>query len=874
VKALGLNEIRKAFLDFYADHGHYVTSSYSLIPHDDKSLLLVNAGMQPLKKFFTGAETPPRNRMATCQKCIRTGDIENVGVTARHATFFEMLGNFSFGDYFKEESLKMGWEFLTKVLELPEERLWPSVYEEDDEAYALWRDVIGVPESRIVRLGKEDNFWEIGTGPCGPCSEIYFDRGEELGCGSEDCKPGCDCDRFLEVWNHVFTQYDRDENGVYHELEKKNIDTGMGLERIACVLQGVDTIFEVDTIRDIRDAVIALSGVDYGKDRKTDISVRVITDHVKAVVFMIADGIMPNNEGRGYVLRRLLRRASRHAKMLGMTGTPLTELVDAVVASYGENYETLKERMKYIKRVVENEEERFQATIDQGLTILNDYVEDLKKEGKTVLGGESAFKLYDTYGFPIELTDEIVQENGFSVDEASFKILMLEQKERARKARGDDDALGWDADAIAELPPEVRSTFIGYGALKAEATVTALVSDHILDEAYEGMELALILDETPFYAEGGGQIGDTGRIFGDGFEAKVIETRKGVGNRIVHYVQMTKGTVKVGDRATAEVDVKRRMATARNHSATHLLHRALRDALGTHVAQAGSYVTPDRLRFDFSHFEPVDAETLHKIEADVNEAVLAALPIHSEEMSIEAAKEKGAMALFGEKYGDKVRVVEMGDYSMELCGGTHLTNTAQVGLFKIIAESGVAAGVRRIEAVTGESVYKLLTQLDGKVHVLSDMLKASPADVEQKAEALLVSYKQIQRENEALKRELASASMDDIVSKMREVGGYQVITAKFEGTDLATLRDLGDRLKDKWPNAVVVLANAGEGKVEFLAMASEGAVKAGAHAGNLLKTVSKIAGGGGGGRPNMAQAGGKLPEKVDEALQKVYDLLA
>lgn len=873
MKKMGLNEIRKAFLEFYESKGHYVTSSYSLVPMNDKSLLVVNAGMQPLKNYFTGVEVPPNSTMATCQKCIRTGDIDNVGKTARHATFFEMLGNFSFGDYFKEGSIKYGWEFITEVLELPVEKLWPSVYLEDDEAFNIWRDVIGIPEEKITRLGKADNFWEIGTGPCGPCSEIYFDRGEAYGCGDPNCRPGCECERFLEFWNHVFTQYDRDEQGNYNELEKKNIDTGMGLERIACIMQDVDTIFEVDTIRMIRDAVISMSGVTYGVDKSTDISVRIVTDHVKAVTFMVGDGIMPNNEGRGYVLRRLLRRAARHAKKLGMTGNVLTELVDVVISAYGENYTNLVERQEYIKRIISIEEERFQATIDQGLSILNDYIDQLIASNQTELSGENAFKLYDTYGFPIELTMEILEEKHLHVNEEDFKKQMEAQKERARTARGSGDELGWASEAVSQLPKEIVSTFNGYHALSQTAKLVAVVSDEVLEEAFEGMEVTLVLDETPFYPEGGGQVGDIGHIHTETFMAEVIETKKSVGRIISHHVKVTKGHIKVGASVTASVNVENRMATARNHSATHLLHKVLRTVIGTHVEQAGSMVNPERLRFDFSHFEAISAEDLLLIEKKVNEQILAALSIQTEEMEIAKAKEKGAMALFGEKYGDKVRVVTMGDFSIELCGGTHLKNTSEIGLFKIVSETGVAAGVRRIEAITGENVYRYLLINEQKLHKVAEVLKSSTHDVEYKAEQVLADLKNLQRENEALKNKLAKGALSEILSQMQEVNGYQVVTARFDDVDMNTMRNLGDQIKDRFENSVVVMANVSGDKVELLAMASEAAIKKGAHAGNIIREVAKIAGGGGGGKPNMAQAGGKNPEKVQEALQKVYALL-
>lgn len=874
MKKMGLNEIRKAFLDFYAENDHFVTASYSLVPQADKSLLLVNAGMQPLKNYFTGTEIPPSTRMATCQKCIRTGDIENVGVTARHATFFEMLGNFSFGDYFKEESLKLGWKFITEVLELPVVKLWPSVYFEDDEAYEIWRDIIGVPEEKIVRLGKADNFWEIGTGPCGPCSEIYYDRGEAYGCGDPDCKPGCECERYLEFWNHVFTQYNKDENGNYTELEKKNIDTGMGLERIACIMQDVDTIFEVDTIQFIRDNVIEMAGVTYGTDKKTDVSIRIITDHIKAVTFMVGDGIMPNNEGRGYVLRRLLRRASRHAKMLGMTKAVLTDLVDAVIKAYGESYPNLVERQDYIKRIIRVEEDRFQATIDQGLSILTEYMDQLKASGSTQLSGENAFRLYDTYGFPLELTMEILEEYNMTVDESSFKEHMSAQRERARTARGTGEDLGWANDAVGQLPVEIQSKFNGYDYLELDSKLIAIVGEEILEEAFEGMEISLILEETPFYPEGGGQIGDVGMIFNDRFKAEIVETQKGVGNRVVHHAKIVSGHVHVGDTVTAAVDVQKRMATARNHSVTHLLHKALRNIVGTHVEQAGSYVDPYRLRFDFSHFEAISKDMLKSIEAEVNRQIYRSMPVEVSEMDIESARKKGAMALFGEKYGDLVRVVSMGDFSVELCGGTHLKNTSEAGMFKIISESGVAAGVRRIEATTGENVYKLLTQMEEKLQSVSDILKTSVHDLEVKAETTQMEIKTLLKENEQLKNKLAKGALNDVIEAVQKIGVFDVVTAKFEGVDMNTLRNMGDQLKNTWENSVVVLANNNGDKLEFLAMVSDQAIKNGAHAGNIIREVAKTAGGGGGGKPNMAQAGGKDLSKIDEALQKVYVLLS
>ena len=872
MKSMGLNEIRAAFLEFYESKDHFVTSSYSLVPHGDKSLLLVNAGMQPLKNYFMGTEVPPKPRMATCQKCIRTGDIENVGVTARHATFFEMLGNFSFGDYFKRGSIEFGWEFITKVLDLPIDKLWPSVYFEDDEAFEIWRDVIGIPEERITRLGKEDNFWEIGTGPCGPCSEIYFDRGEKYGCGSPDCKPGCECDRFLEFWNHVFTQFDKDDAGVYHPLAKPNIDTGMGLERIACIMQDVDTIFEVDTIKSILNKVLEKSGVQYGFSRKQDISVRIITDHVKAVTFMVADGIMPNNEGRGYVLRRLLRRAARHARLLGMTGNVITELVDAVLESYGKSYANLLEKESYIKKVIENEEVRFQQTIDQGLSILTEEIKVVKESGLAVLSGESAFKLYDTYGFPLELTVEIIEEEGLKVDEIAFNAEMVKQRERARTARGSGDELGWATDVLSSMSKDLASKFVGYDELSANGKVLAIVEKELVTVAYEGMEVLVVLNQTPFYPEGGGQIGDVGTLEGTDFFGLVTETSKGKNGMIIHSVKIEKGILSTGQIIEANVDVSKRMATARNHSMTHILHKALRETLGTHVEQAGSYVTPERLRFDFSHFEAIPYEVLKQIEQKVNAKIFSNLDIETAEMAIDAARAKGAMALFGEKYGDTVRVVTMGDYSVELCGGTHLKNTAEAGMFKIMSETGVAAGVRRIEAITGENVYKYLTQMDEKLSKVADILKSNTTDVILKSETLISDLKASQKENEQLKQKMVSSDLDQLLSSAKILKGVNIITAKFEAIDLQVLRNLGDNLLSKIENGFVVLASTEADKVTFISMASDEAVKLGAHSGNVIREVAKIAGGGGGGKPNMAQAGGKDPSKVDEALEKVYAL--
>lgn len=875
MEKMGLNEIRARFLKFYEERDHHVEASYSLVPQNDKSLLLIGAGMAPLKNYFMGLEVPPKPRMATCQKCIRTGDIENVGFTSRHATFFEMLGNFSFGDYFKSETIRYGWDFILNELKMDPEYLWPSVYEDDDEAFAIWRDEIGVPEHKITRLGKKDNFWEIGTGPCGPCSEIYFDRGEKFGCDDPNCRPGCDCERYLEFWNHVFTQFDKDEEGNYNRLANPNIDTGMGLERIACILQGVDSIFEIDTIRFILEEVCRMSGKTYGEDAKTDISIRIITDHIRAVSFLVGDGVMPNNEGRGYILRRLLRRAARHGKLLGIEGAFLKDLTDAVIKVSGEAYPELIKRQDYIKKIIEIEEDRFQQTIDQGLTILVDYIGELEQNGSKVLSGEHAFKLYDTYGFPLDLTKEILEEKGLSVDEEAFKEEMNAQRDRARSARGDGEDLGWEEDAFSTLPKEITSEFKGYWLHKSEGSILAMADEHaLITEAHEGSKIRVILDQTVLYAEGGGQVGDHGLLTSDNFEMKVLDVKKGNNGTIIHIGQVTKGSVKVGETVVSEVARARRLDIARNHSATHLLQKALRMVLGDHVEQAGSQVDDQRLRFDFTHFQSLTAEELQKIEAIVNKQIYEPVDIEVLNTSIADARNMGAMALFGEKYGNEVRVVKMGDFSLELCGGTHLNNTAEVGMFKILSEGGVAAGVRRIEATTGRNVYELLNEYEGKMDKITGTLKTSVADVDAKVEQLFADYRKLQKDFDELKKKMASGSVEEILAKAEQINGFNVISARMDGIEIDVLKDLGDRLKDRLENAVVVLGSVNEDKVVFLVMAGQDAVAKGAHAGNIIKEVAKAAGGGGGGKPNMAQAGGKDPSKIDEALKQTFELVA
>ncbi|MGO0948354.1 alanine--tRNA ligase [Clostridioides difficile] len=874
MEKMGLNEIRSKFLEFFESKGHYVANSYSLVPNNDKSLLLINSGMAPLKNYFSGVEVPPSVRMCTSQKCIRTGDIENVGITARHATFFEMMGNFSFGDYFKRESIKWGWEFVTEWLNIPEDKIWVTVYEEDDDSYDIWTKEMNFPEERMVRLGKDDNFWEIGTGPCGPCSEIYFDRGEEYGCDNPDCKPGCDCDRYLEFWNHVFTQFDRDEEGNYSLLENKNIDTGMGLERMGCIMQGVDTIFEVDTIKSILEAVEKLTGVKYGENPKNDISIRIITDHIRAVTFLVSDGVLPSNEGRGYVLRRLLRRAARHGKLLGVKELFLQKLIDEVIKVNDKAYPVLVEKESYIKKVVGIEEEKFNETIDQGTEILNSYIEVLKNEGKTVLSGQEAFKLYDTYGFPIDLTKEILEEEHLSVDEEAFNEEMEKQKERARNARGNMDGESWKEDPLSKLESTVDSTFNGYSEIYGEGTIEAIVKDdELVQSAEEGDKVSIVLDNTTFYPEGGGQVGDCGLITNENLVLEVLNTKKGANNSIKHIGIIKSGRISNGDKVKTLVDRETRMSAARNHSATHLLHKALREVLGEHVNQAGSLVTPERLRFDITHFEAISNEELKVIEEKVNNVILSSLDIKCDIMNIKEAKEKGATALFGEKYGDEVRVVSMGDYSTELCGGTHLTNTSQVGMFKILSEGGVAAGVRRIEAITGKAVYEYLKERDGIISEVCVNLKSKEDNLIQRISSLLEENKNLSKELHDMKAKMSLQSVDSIFDSKVEVNGVNLITNKFEGMDMDTLRETADNLRDKLGSGVVVLANVVDDKVNFVVTATKDVLDKGIHSGNIVREVAKIAGGKGGGRPNMAQAGASDVSKVDQALSYASEVI-
>ena len=879
-KFYGENELRRMYLDFFESKGHLVMKSFSLVPHNDNSLLLINAGMAPLKPYFTGQELPPRRRVATCQKCIRTGDIENVGKTARHLTFFEMLGNFSFGDYFKHEAIAWSWEFLTKVLGLEEDRLYPSVYGEDDEAFAIWNQEIGVPAERITRFyrdpvtGECDNFWEHGAGPCGPCSEIYYDRGEKYGCGKPDCKVGCDCDRFMEVWNNVFTQFNGDGKGGYEELEQKNIDTGMGLERLAVVIQDVDSVFDIDTMKAIRDKVCELSGKTYQTDAMDDVSIRLITDHIRSATFMISDGIMPSNEGRGYVLRRIIRRAARHGKMLGIDGIFMAKLAATVIHESKDGYPELEEKQDFIFQVLSQEEEKFLKTIDQGLSILSDMEKELEKKGERVLSGEDAFKLYDTYGFPMDLTQEILEEKGFSIDEEGFQKAMEVQRTTARKARKVTNYMGADETVYESIDPSVTTEFVGYDRLTCKSKITVLTSETEIVEALTDGEVGtVIVERTPFYATMGGQQGDKGVIRTASGEFEVQDTIKLLGGKVGHVGKMVSGMMKTGDEAELSVDAGLRAKICKNHSATHLLQKALREVLGTHVEQAGSYQDGERTRFDFSYFAAMTPEEIAKVEKLVNDKIAEAIPVRTDIMTVEEAKKSGAMALFGEKYGDTVRVVSMGDFSKELCGGTHVANTSQITAFKIISENGVAAGVRRIEALTGENVFAYYRNVEEELLKAAKAAKATPAALAEKIEHMQAEIKTLAAENESLKSKAAKDALGDVMNRVEEVKGVKLLAASVEDVDMNGLRDLGDQLKEKLGEGVILLASSCGGKVSLVAMATDGAVKSGAHAGNLIKGVAGFVGGGGGGRPNMAQAGGKNPAGIPEAISQAKNVL-
>ena len=874
MKYLGVNEIREEFLKFFESKDHLRLPSFPLVPRNDNSLLLINSGMAPMKAYFTGQEIPPSKRVTTCQKCIRTGDIDNVGKTARHGTFFEMLGDFSFGDYFKNEIVPWSWEFVTKVLEIPEDRLYVTIYEEDDETGKIWHDVVGLPWDRIVKLGKEDNFWEHGTGPCGPCTEIYYDRGPEYGCDSPTCGVGCDCDRYMEFWNLVLTQFNAEEDGTYTELAMKNVDTGM--ERMATIMQGVDSIFDVDTVKSIRDAVCAKAGVEYGKEHKTDVSVRVITDHIRSVTMMTADGVLPSNEGRGYVLRRLLRRAARHGKLLGIEGEFLAELSKSVIACSGEAYPELVEKQDYIFKILSIEENSFYKTIDKGMEILKADMEEMKAAGVKVMSGEKSFRLYDTYGFPVDLTKEILAEEGMEIDEDAFTAEMKAQKERARSARAKSNYMGAAETVYNELPIEMETAFAGYDVYDvANAKIVALVANEAVAEtAQAGDTVAVFLDRTPFYAESGGQVGDQGVIKTETGVVKVTNCVKVVGGKIAHMGEVTEGLVQVGEMACASIDVELRMASSRNHSATHLLHKALRTVLGTHVEQAGSYVSAERLRFDFTHFAAMTADEIKEVERLVNDAIFASYDVHTDEMSIDEARNRGAMALFGEKYGEVVRVVDMGGYSIELCGGAHLKNTAQVGSFKILSENGVAAGVRRIEAVTGKEALKHYQAQEDEIKEICRLVKSTPDKLLARLEQLLAEQKETAKELEKLKAKMAGGAADEMLNSKVEICGVAVLAAEVKDMDGNALRTMGDQLKQKLGSGVVVLASGKDGKVNLMAMATDDVVKKGVHAGNIIKAAAAVCGGGGGGRPNMAQAGGKDASKIADALEKAKAMVA
>jgi len=879
-KFYGENELRRMYLGFFESKGHLAMKSFSLVPHNDNSLLLINAGMAPLKPYFTGQEIPPRRRVTTCQKCIRTGDIENVGKTARHLTFFEMLGNFSFGDYFKHEAIHWSWEFLTQVLGLEEDRLYPSIYGEDDEAFEIWNKEVGVPAERITRFyrdpetGECDNFWEHGAGPCGPCSEIYYDRGEKYGCGRPDCKVGCDCDRFMEVWNNVFTQFEGDGKGGYTELAQKNIDTGMGLERLAVVMQDVDSVFDIDTMKAIRDKVCEMSGKKYQVDALDDVSIRLITDHIRSATFMISDGIMPSNEGRGYVLRRIIRRAARHGRMLGIDGIFMAKLAATVINESKDGYPELEEKKDFIFKVLSQEEEKFGKTIDQGLSILSDMEKQMEADGVKVLSGENAFKLYDTYGFPMDLTQEILEEKGFSVDEEGFKKAMEVQRTTARKARKVTNYMGADETVYESVDPSVTTEFVGYDSLNCKSKITVLTTETEIVEALSDGEVGtVIVEQTPFYATMGGQQGDKGIIRTAAGEFQVEDTIKLLGGKVGHVGKMISGMMKTGDEADLSVDAALRAKTCKNHSATHLLQKALREVLGTHVEQAGSYQDGERTRFDFSHFAAMTPEELEKVEKIVNDKIAEAIPVRTDVMTVDEAKKTGAMALFGEKYGETVRVVSMGDFSKEFCGGTHVKNTSEIAAFKIISENGVAAGVRRIEALTGDNVFAYYRNLEKELLEAAKAAKATPATLTEKIEHMQAEIKALTSENESLKSKAAKEALGDVMDQIVEVKGVKLLASAVDGVDMNGLRDLGDQLKEQLGEGVIVLASSCEGKVNLIVMATDAAMKQGAHAGNLIKSIAGKVGGGGGGRPNMAQAGGKNPAGILEAIAEAKTAL-
>ena len=873
---MSLNEIRESYLKFFESKNHLRLKSFPLVPKNDKGLLLINAGMAPLKPYFTGLQTPPSKRVTTCQKCIRTGDIENVGKTSRHGTFFEMLGNFSFGDYFKEEIIPWAWEYITKVLQIPKENLYVTIYKDDDESFEIWTSKTDIDKNRIFRLGKEDNFWEIGVGPCGPCSEIHFDREVEKGQlkNEEEFLAASDCDRVIEFWNLVFTQFDKDEDGNYNRLSHPNIDTGMGLERIATIMQGVNNIFEVDTIKAILNEVCRISNKKYGNNHKDDISIRVITDHVRSVTFMIGDGILPSNEGRGYVLRRLLRRASRHGRLLGIKDIFLYNICDVVIENSKQEYEELEEKKDYIKKVIKLEEERFSETIDSGMDILKSYIDELEENKETVLSGAKAFKLYDTYGFPLELTEEILEEKNFKVDIEGFNKEMKEQRERARNARGDSNYMGNDMGAVNKIDKDIKTVFDGYNTLEEDSEVKVLIFEDEFTESLEkGNKGIIITSNTPFYAEMGGQVGDKGIIFNDNFKAEVYDCKKNIAGKILHFVKVTEGTVKVSDRVTLSVNGERRENICRNHTATHMLHEVLKETLGEHVNQAGSYVDDERLRFDFTHFAALTDEEIKTIEEKLNNAIMKAYNVNTEVMTLEEAKNSGAVALFDDKYAEDVRVVAVGDYSKELCGGTHVKNSGEIGLFKVLSENGVAAGIRRIEAVTGEKSVKYVEDKNNYLKEISALLKCGEKDIINKINGMIQEIKDKDKEIEGFKEKLTSGLEGELLNSAEIIKDVKVIVSQVKDVDGETLRKLGDKLKDKLGSGVVVLGSAINGKVQFIAMATKDVVAKGIHCGKIVKEAATIAGGGGGGRPDMAQAGGKNPEKLQESMEKVREVI-
>ena len=874
MKFMKTNDLREAYLKFFESKDHLRMNSFSLVPKNDKSLLLINAGMAPLKPYFTGLQEPPKRRITTCQKCIRTGDIENVGITSRHGTFFEMLGNFSFADYFKKEIIPWAWEFITEVLELPKDRLYVTIYLDDDEAYEYWTTLTDVDKTHIFRLGKEDNFWEHGAGPCGPCTEIHFNRSEEIPTNADEFVKLADEDKIIEFWNLVFTQFDGDGKGNYEKLANTNIDTGMGLERLATIMQEKNSIFEIDTLENILNEVAKLANVKYGENQKTDISLRLITDHIRSITFMISDDVMPSNEGRGYVLRRLLRRAARHGKTLGIKEAFLCNLCDTVIRDSSEAYPELNSKKEYIKKVIKIEEDKFRETLDSGMEILNGFISELKAKNEKVLSGVDGFKLYDTFGFPMELTKEILEDEGLSLDEEAFHEEMKVQRERARSARKVSNYMGTDVKTLDIIPAEVETVFDGYENDTLNAEVKVLIEgEDFTDTITEGNKAIIVTNVTPLYAEMGGQIGDTGVIFNDSFKANVLDTKKNIGGKIVHFVEVVSGELKVGDTVTIEVDKVRRENIKKNHTATHLLDKALTEVLGSHVHQAGSYVSYDRLRFDFSHFEAMTEEEISRVEDLVNEAITSVTPVVTEVMDLQEAKNSGAIGIFDDKYADKVRVVSAGEYSKELCGGTHIDNTGKIGLFKIISESGIAAGTRRIEAVIGKEAYKIVNEKKDLLKEISTKLKCSEKELLAKLDQQVKELKEKDKEITVLKSKFASMGIDDIVSSSRNVKDINVISYELKDVDSDTLRDVCEKVRDKAPNSIVLLMSANAGKVIICAMATKDAVAKGAHCGKLIKEISSMLGGGGGGRPDMAQAGGKMPEKIQEAIEESYKIV-